>query len=250
MEKESDYLVRNPKLIAEHLTDIIKKKCIISAEFGENKVSFLTAIIQLDPKNNILTLDCGPTELLTNQLLNSAKVLFRTEMNGIKVSFSGKGIRKSKSNGHAVFEMPIPSAIFWMQRRQFYRVKIPLSHVGSFCKIIFGTEQPDNRSDTQSARFQLSDISICGFSFLNPDVEVNRLFETNKSVTQCTLYLHEADHSRIDFIIKDVSNIKASTTTTQQRIGCRFTEVSSAFESCILRYMQDIERQLKNITGC
>lgn len=249
MEKESDYLVRNPRLIAEHLTDIVKKKCIISAEFDENKAAFLTAIVELDRKNNILKLDCGPTELLTNQLLNSAKVLFRTEMDGIKVSFGGKGIKKSKSNDHTVLEMPLPSTIFWMQRRQFYRVKIPLSHVGSFCEMTYRTEHADGGIDTQSARFRLSDISICGFSFLNSDVEFNSHFDPNKSVIQCTLYLHEAGHSSTDFIIKDVADIKASATTTQQRIGGLFTGLTPAFESSILRYMQNIERQTKNIAG-
>lgn len=249
MEKESDYLVRNPRLIAEHLTDIVKKKCIISAQFDENKASFLTAIVELDLKNNILKLDCGPTELLTNQLLNSATVLFRTELNGIKISFGGKGIKKSKSNDHTVLEMPLPSTLFWMQRRQFYRVKIPLSHVGSFCEITFRTEHTDGSVETQSARLRLSDISICGFSLLNPDTALNSHFETNKTVTHCTLYLHEAAHSNTGFIIKYVTNTKANSTTTQQRIGCVFTGLTPAFESSILRYMQNIERQTKNIAG-
>lgn len=249
MEKESDYLVRNPRLIAEHLTDIVKKKCIISAEFDENKAAFLTAIVELDRKNNILKLDCGPTELLTNQLLNSAKVLFRTEMDGIKVSFGGKGIKKSKSNDHTVLEMPFPSTLFWMQRRQFYRVKIPLSHVGSFCEMTFRTEHADGSVETQSARLQLSDIGIGGFSFLNPDIELNSHFETNKVVTHCNLYLHEAAHSTTGFIIKYVTNTKANPTATQQRIGGLFTGLTPAFESSILRYMQNIERQTKNIAG-
>ncbi len=250
MEKESDYLVRNPKLIAEHLTDVVKRKCIISAQFGENNASFLTAIVELDPKNNILKLDCGPTELLTNQLLNSEKVLFRTEMDGIKISFSGKGIKKSKTDDQTVFEMPIPSAIFWMQRRQFYRVRIPLSHVGSFCEIVCRTEQVDGSVDVQSARFRLSDISICGFSFLNPDAKFNSYFESDTCVIQCTLYLHETVHSNTAFVIKNITNIKTNPTSTQQRIGCVFTGLTPAFESSILRYMQDIERQTKNIAGC
>ncbi|MGZ5000304.1 MAG: flagellar brake protein [Methylomonas sp.] len=249
MQKESDYLVSNPKLIAEHLTDLFKKKCIISAQFGENNASFLTAIIGLDTKNGILKLDCGPTEILTNQLLNSGKVLFRSEVDGIKVAFKGKHIKKSINDVPPTLQMPIPSTIFWMQRRQFYRVKIPLSHTGSFCEIALKNEQKEGSVETQSAKFQLSDISICGFSFLNPDSSLNSIFESAQWDTQCILHLHDGAHANIGITVKNATNIKASATTTQQRIGCLFTGLTHTFESSILRYMQEIERQTRNIGG-
>lgn len=247
MGNESDYLVRNAKLIVGYLTDIFKKKCILSAHFGENNASFLTAIVELDPKNNTLKLDCAPTEPLNQQLLNSPKVLFRTEMDGIKVSFSGKAITKTKSGAHAAFSMPIPASIFWMQRRHYYRVRVPLSHVGSYCEITFRTAQEDGGILTQTAMFRLSDISIGGVSFLCPDAQFARHFESDKSFTECTLYLHESNRAGIGLVVKDITEIRASTTTTQHRIGCVFTEIAPTFESCIQRYMQDIERQIKNI---
>lgn len=247
MENESNYLIRNSKLIFSHLTDLVKKKCIISAHFGENNTSFLTAIVELDQKNNVLKLDCGPTELLNKQLLNSSKVLFRTEMDGIKVSFSGKDIKKSKHADHAVFTMPIPSAIFWMQRRHYYRVKIPLSHAGSYCEITFRVTNEDGSTGIQTVNFRLSDISISGFSFLNPNTEFVSHFEADKPFSECTLYLHDGNQSNIGFIVKDTIKIKSTVTTNEQRIGCLFTEITPTFESSILRYMQDIERQMKNI---
>lgn len=94
MEKESDYLVRNAKMIYGHLTDLVKNKCIIAANFGEDNASFLTTIVELDQKANLLALDVAPNEQLNRQLLTSAKVLFRTEFDGIKVSFRGKAIKK------------------------------------------------------------------------------------------------------------------------------------------------------------
>ena len=243
MQKESDYLVRNPKLIVEYLTDILKKKCLISAHFGENNASFLTVITKLDPKTNSLNIDSAPTELLNKELLNSAKVLFRTEIDGIQVSFSGKNIKKSKT----AFEMPLPNVIFRLQRRQFYRVHIPLSHTGSYCKIPYRAEGDAGAPFTQIATVKLADLSISGFAFLNPGTEFAGIFETGKSFTECSLYLHEGPHSNIGFVIKNVTEIKMSTTTTQQRVGCLFTDVTPTFEPSIQCYMREIERQIKNI---
>jgi flagellar brake protein len=250
MQKESDYLVSNQKLIVEHLTDLFKHKCIITAYFGENNTSFLTAILELDAKNNRLIIDCAPTELLNRQLLNSAKVLFRSQIEGIKVSFSGKNIKKIKSGDSPAFEMPIPSAIFWMQRRQFYRVKIPLAHIGTHCKITFNLDQNESTAELplfKTGTFRLADLSINGFALLNPEPEFSEFFETGKAFGDCLLCLHEGPQSNISFTIQSVIVIRVSTTATQQRIGCKLTGLSTTFESGIQRYMQDIERQIKNI---
>ena len=247
MQKNSDYLVRNQKLIAEYLTDIFKHKCIITAHFGENNASFLTAILELDVKNSIIKVDCAPAEHLNQQLLNSAKVLFRTQIDGIKVSFSGKSIKKTKIGDHHAFEMPLPDAIFWMQRRQFYRVKIPLSHTGSFCEIAFQDESEHEFPSIRTEKFRLNDIGINGFAFLNPHPYLNQQFQYDIAFNGAKLFLHEGPNSVVGFVIKDVTEIKVNTTSTQQRIGCQFSDITPSFESGIQRYMQDIERQMKNI---
>lgn len=247
MEKESDYLVRSSKLVFGHLSDLIKKKCIISAHFGEHNQSFLTTIVDLDQKANVITLDVAPTELLNKQLLSSAKVLFRTEFEGIKVSFRGKAIKKSQSDGHPVFAMPIPDAIFWMQRRQFYRVKVPLSHKNSTCEINFVTENEDGTTDSQTKVFTLSDISLCGFSFLNPDTKLAESLLPDTAIGECALFLNDGSRAGISFVVKNVVNVRASPTTYQHRVGCKFTHIPQVFENNIQRYMQEIELQQKNL---
>lgn len=248
MQTESDYLVRSAKLIFGHLSDIIKKKCIISAHFGEHNQSFLTTIVDLDQKANLLTLDVAPTELLNKQLLNSAKVLFRTEYEGIKVSFRGKAIRKSESDGHPVFAMPIPDAIFWMQRRQYYRVRIPLSHKNSTCEISFDLENEEGETVSQVKVFSLSDISLSGFSFLNPDAKIADLLQPDAEISECALFLHDGSRANVGLVIKSVNNVRANATAYQHRVGCKFTNMPQVFENSIQRYMQDIELQQKNLS--
>ncbi|MCQ8116349.1 flagellar brake protein [Methylomonas rosea] len=248
MEKESDYLVRSAKLIFSHLSDLIKKKCIISAHFGEHNQSFLTTIIDLDQKANLITLDVAPTELLNKQLLGSAKVLFRTEYEGIKVSFRGKAIKKSQSDGHPVFAMPIPDAIFWMQRRQYYRVKVPLSHKNSTCELNLTLENEAGEMDTQTKVFGMADISLSGFSFLNADTKIADFLVPDTVIDECALYLHDGSRAHVGFVIKSVTNVRANATTYQHRIGCKFTHMPQVFENNIQRYMQEIELQQKNLS--
>lgn len=246
MTTESDYLVRNAKLVFGHLTDIVKRKCLISAHFGGHNASFLTTIIDIDQKKNLMQLDCGPSAALDNQLLESSKVLFRTEVDGIKVSFSGKGIKKIKHGDDWVFSMPIPSSIFWMQRRQYYRVKIPLSHTGSYCQLAFPSENEDDTD--QIFTMPLCDISLTGFAFLVLDPKLTHRLQPDVEFIDCTLNLHSGNQAKVSFVVKNIATVRTtSAISIQHRIGCLTRQIPASFETSIQRYMQEIELQQKNI---
>lgn len=242
MPLESDYLVRNPRLVLEYFQELISKKCLITAHFGELNTGFLTTIVDLNKEKRQLSLDCAPSEKLDQQLLSSSKVLFRTEINGIKVSFSGKDIKKTKLGDEPVFTFPIPDSIFWMQRRQYYRVKIPLSHTGSYCRLNLLAEDK-----LETVTFRLHDLSLKGFSFMNPDPRWSEFLKPDTMIEECTLHLQSGSHAGIGFTIKDVNKVQVNTITVQDRVGCALHPVSPAFETSIQRYMQEIELQQKNI---
>ena len=244
MATESDYIVKNAKMVFSHFNELVNKKCLISAHFGDRNTSFLTTIIELDEKNKLLHLDCGPSETVNNQLLASGKVLFRTETNGIKVSFSGKNITKGKVAGEEVLSMPIPDSIFWMQRRQYYRVKIPFSHSSSYCNITFKSAEEET---VETVKFQLFDLSITGFAFLNPDPKWAEHLHPDTVIVDCDLVLNNGNHATIAFSIKNNVKVRNGTITMQDKIGCLFESLPANFETSIQRYMQEIELQQKNV---
>lgn len=244
MTTESDFIISNPKLVFGYLTDIVNKKCVISAHFAENS-SFLTAILKLDQKNNVIAFDCAPSESLNQQLLASEKVLFRTDVDGVKASFAGRKLKKVKQGEGWMLVMPIPTAIFWLQRRDYFRVKIPLSHKGTYCRLTYKARQPDEQDKV--ADFQLQDISVSGMAFLNPLPDWEEHFAIDAEWINCVLRLHTGQEAEVAFVIRTIDRVKASPTTTQQRVGCRFSFLPPSFEPVIQRYIQEIELQKKNV---
>lgn len=251
MQKESDFLISNPKLVIGYLNDLIKNRCILSAYFGDGSRSFMTSMIALDAKKQVLELDCAPTDKLNSELLQSPKVLFRTEIDGIKVSFAGKGIKQIKKDGEKLFAMPIPESIFWMQRRQCYRVKIPAAHTHCYCQFVLQLEQLTDTGTVlmpQIARFKVADISISGFAFLNVTPAYSDHVQPHKSYKNCLLHLHDDDDSeaRIAFEITNINKIREGRAIIAQRVGCKFTELPTGFEDIVQRYVNDIELQNRN----
>ncbi|MGZ4997023.1 MAG: flagellar brake protein [Methylobacter sp.] len=247
MDNEANYLIRQRKQVVNCLTALRNKKCLISVQFGEYNQAFLTVILEIDDKKNELKLDSAPTEQLNWQLFNASAVLFRTEIDGIKVSFRCSNIRKSQSDGLPVLAMAVPDAIFWLQRRDSYRIKVPQSHIGSYCQMTLNRENEEGATYLETQDFKLIDIGIRGLAILNPYATLDQYFVSNRDPVECTLYLHERNYDSVSLTFKYMVDIKTGFMTTQKRIGCHFTKLSLSFESSIQRYLQDVERQIRHI---
>ncbi len=236
------YLVRNPKQILTYLKMLSTDRCLVSAIFGEgDKDTFLTAIMDIDEKKQTITIDCGPKEYLNKRLLDSAIIKCSTEYKGIKVQFEGRKIIKSGKPGQPAFTIPIPGSIYWVQRRQFYRIKSPLSK-NSYCTITFKESETEEKT---TLNIKLYDLSASGFSILNDTAEFSSQFIPSAEFNNCKLVLEKEEPLIISFDIRHKLPQNPNKPGKTERIGCRLTNQTPRTESTILRYMQNIERELK-----
>lgn len=244
MEDLTQYLIKSPKQILAHLNTLISKKCLISATFGNNQ-SFLTAILDIDTKKNLLTIDCGPKEYLNKVLLSSGFVNFKSDVEGISVLFTGHKIQKSGNMSEPALSMKIPETIYWVQRRRTYRVRSPLSKQ-SYCSITF---QNDDNDEEEILDFQLFDLSATGFSILSETKDLAKHLSPTSIFNDCQLVLNNTETHIISFSVQSVIPFNATNPLKRQRIGCQFLNINPATETAFIRYMQMIEREIKNNLG-
>lgn len=236
------YLVRNQKQVLSYLKLLSAERCLISAAFGENdKDTFLTAIIEIDESKQTLTIDCGPKEYLNKKLLESAIIKLKTEYKGIKVQFEGRKVKKSGTSGQPAFTIPLPGSIYWVQRRKFYRVKSPLSK-DSYCAVKFKDTETDEET---TVNLKLYDLSGNGFSMLNESIEFSNQLIPSAVFENCELVMENEENQNISFEVRHKLPQNPNKPGKTERIGCHITDQSPRTESTILRYMQNIERELK-----
>ncbi len=246
MTTEADYTIKHPKQIVSKLKQLVKRNCLLSAHFGDNNESFITTIVDIAPEKNTLYLDYGPTEHLNKSLLTADDFEFRTEIDGIKVSFTGLKINRAKHKGQTVFSLTMPTNLFWFERRMLHRVKVPLYHQ-SFLQIPFVSTNPAGEEETHTVDFKLLDLSITGAAFLNLHVKLSRQFIPTTIFKNCQLLLHDKKLENIQIIIRNRTFVDAEKKEQGLRIGCQFDSISVGYESAIQRYMQEIERELSSI---
>ena len=242
MENLSDYLVKTPKQVLAHLKILAAEKCLIAVNFGDNS-SFLTAILDIDEKELTITIDCGPKEYLNKELLSAGTVNFKTDLRGIKVLFEGRGIKKAGKPGQPALSIKIPAHIYWIQRRKFYRVRSPLSK-NSYCSITF-PEIAGNQENEGTVDYKLYDLSATGFSMLSETEELAEQLTEGTEFKNCKLVLDSTEPHTISFIVRSKLALNPNKPQKGQRIGCEVLNIAPSIESAFLRYMQDIEREIK-----
>jgi len=234
MENEATYSLYSVSQIVNRLMLLYNNKCLLSADIGENRDSFLTTIIEVDKAKKTIILDYGPKEYLNNLLLKADKVIFRTEMTGIKTSFKGESIKKIQHNGEWAFEMPIPKSIYWLQRRDFYRIRSPIAKY-SYCEITLPDQEP--------LKLNIYDISATGFSMLTYSTPLAAQLLEIEHFEKCKIVLTDAGEGIVSFDVLYTCIINPPKLNKIEKIGCHFTETGKPFDIMVQRYMQQIERE-------
>ncbi len=237
MSDISSFSVYNQKQILSYLLLLIKNKSQLNVSFGVNNESYVTPLLSINEKDNTMILDCSYKQALNQNILMASQISFQTEYNGIAVSFTGTALKKITHKGEAAFSMPIPKSIYWMERREYYRVKASLSKP-SYCQLIL--------DDGKAVNLKLCDISLTGLAVFNVSKEVSELLTTGTVINQCKLILSGVGESMISFEVR-YSYItkpdKFQKIQKVQKIGCKLIKATRAIEDIIQRYMQQVQRE-------
>ncbi|MBL6985825.1 MAG: flagellar brake protein [Methylobacter sp.] len=234
MSDLSSFSVQNTKQIIYYLTILFKNKSLLSARFGANSESYITTLLEIDGKNNTVILDSGSKEDLNKHLLNASKIIFDTEYRGIKASFFGAGLKMITHKGYPAFSMPLPKVLFWMERREYFRVKVPALKP-SYAQLVF--------EDSKVVNLKLTDVSLTGFAMLNISKEVSGRLVPGTKFSKCKLILSDVGEGMVSFETRAKYLIKSEKVQKVQKIGCKLIGITRPVEEIIQRYMQRVQQE-------
>jgi c-di-GMP-binding flagellar brake protein YcgR len=233
MSDLSSYAIQNQRQISSHLFLLIKNKCLLSVSIETSGETYITTLLSINEKNHTLVLDYGPNERLNHHISIAREVRFDTQYRGIKVWFTGSMLKKTTHNRQPAFVMPLPNTLFWMERRDYFRVKMPLSNP-SYCHLIGKDSEPIN--------IRVYDLSLSGFSTLDDHKEV---FDQMLSETlfQGNLMFLDADEDVVSFEVRYNQITNPNKLQQVHKIGCKFIQTSSLVENAISRHLIQLQRE-------
>lgn len=233
------FLLTRKKEVVQTLKLLKKEKTMISAFFGSGKYSVPTIVLGILSKRNLLILDYGPNEAINKKFLAAERVSFVISYHGIKGQFSVREVTKAKFNGLPVYTLPIPDAMLWLQRRQSYRIKMPLENPVR-CQVFM--------NDEESIEVNVLDISATGIALMDEKCLFSEDADEGNKVINCKLVLPKIGEMSVSMEIRSRLLLKKDDVSGGQRIGCQFMKLSYTDESSIQRYILNVERKRRKFS--
>jgi len=214
-----------------HLRQLIEAGERVSVIFDEGRESLLTVLLAVDETDDRLIFDWGGSEELNRKLLQSPRNIFVCMPHGVRNQFVTGRAFATEHQGRRAFTTPLPSHYTRLQRREFFRLVLPLSH-RPLCLV--------KTADGDTLELPVLDISIGGL--VVETSSANLPFEIGQRLPGSLIALLEGSRLEVELEVRNLA-IVARGSRSFGRIGCRFIDLSHAAEHLLQRFITDVQRE-------
>ncbi|MCW9024435.1 MAG: flagellar brake protein [Gammaproteobacteria bacterium] len=230
VDNYEQYLLHNRAAIIQKLKQLSKSKSNITAHFGGGKYTLLTQVVDVLSDKDLVVLDYGSNETINKKLLEADRVVFKAQVDGITAQFNASKFQKAKLHEKPAFACPIPDSILWVQRRQYYRVRVPLTDK-AICELAH---------DDVLVPYSILDISIAGIALHIKDLEY--ALEAGMTFNNARLHLPDGETGSVNLEVVNQLPMKSDNPDAGERFGCQFQDISMDTSAKIQRYIYNIEQ--------
>jgi flagellar brake protein len=232
---DSRFLVTNRLEIVRVLRGLAQRNELVSAFFDGGKDLLLTSVLHVDADDDKTVLDCGSNEALNQRILLADKIVFVTSLDRVKVQFTSHGIVRGSYENRPAFEIPIPTQVLQLQRREYYRLTTPLLNPLT-CAVTL-------RSGVVQ-EFPIVDISAGGIGMILSNSELK--LEVGATYPGCRINLPGIGTLELTLGIQSLFEVTLKNGSKSFRSGCQFINLHPSMESLIQRYLIKLERERIN----
>lgn len=230
---EDRFGLRGQMEIRALLHDLLHARQSISVEYGEQRESLLTTLLNVGREGFIF--DFGVDPRSSDRLLAVEQLHFSCRQEGILVRFDAKAPQRVAWDGGVACWMPLPQHIVRLQRREFFRVATPVAK-----PINVTVTAPDGELP-----MHLHDLSVGGSGFTLPGAAPTLTLGDRWPGVR--FRLDQGDAIRIDLIIRHVTPIGHGNTRPTTRIGVAFADLSRKHEAALQRWIIQIEQERRKL---
>jgi len=234
---ESPYLLHSRIEIVAVLRDIVRARGLASVHCG-GQDTLLTPLLCVDAAAGELVFDCSGSERLNEALLRASKLLFVSSHDKVKIRFTTGPATLAWHEGRPALAVRVPDSMLRLQRREFYRVLVPVARAVR-CVI-----PVPRAAGVENVEARLHDISQGGVAVILQPGELPA--EIGAVYPNCRIVLPEAGNVLVALQVANLHTVTLLNGKHNARIGCRFVNPGMAALALIQRYMMKLERSRKS----
>jgi c-di-GMP-binding flagellar brake protein YcgR len=237
IQDREKYLLKSRNDVVKTLIELSKKPDLITASYNQGRDSIITTVVDVLQDRDLVIIEYGPDSDKNRKLLAAGSTTCLSKHNDIDIRFQLSGLRSAQYHGQHVFAAPIPETLMRLQRREFFRVHVPLENPLT-CRIV--------HEKLGELELPLADISVGGLCLL--DAEHYLANEKRERLEKCTLlFPNNGGELEVELEVRGIFVYDKKKGKKVQRLGCVFIDLSPEQSRFIQRYITLLQIQEKSL---
>lgn len=232
------YAIHSRQEIRTLLRRLSEQRCLLTAYFDEGRRFLLTAILGFSDDGRYLLLDASPDQETNERTLGAERLLCSSQLDRVELRFGTGPAEMIQHEGLPAFRVPMPASMRYLQRREYYRLLVPVTHTLA-CAIPLPAAE---RRPARMLRSRVIDISLGGIALLVPP-EARDEITPGMMFNDCRLDLPDVGSIEATLRVCHVCDNTDGRGLPRTQAGCEFVALASAAQSLVQRYILRVERE-------
>lgn len=230
--KDDQYRITAAREIEFVLQNIVKSESRIALYFSEENNFILTRLLGVDSTG--LWLEQRPTAAENQRVLDSHKLIFVSSHAQVKVQFVSERATAATYQGQAAFFLKLPTSIYRLQRREYFRLITPVSN--PLLCVIPATKTVERNPHEVT----IMDISGGGVGLTC--AELDTVLVPGQTYENCKIDLLDVGEFTGTIEVKNLVLLTTSDGQTVRRAGCEFKNLDGSSTILLQRYVTTMQR--------
>jgi c-di-GMP-binding flagellar brake protein YcgR len=218
--------------IVFYLRQLINDGELMNVTFDSGRESMVTVLLDVDEDADTVIFDWGANEGVNNRLLQSPRTFFIANPQGVRNQFSSSRVWQVTYKKRPAFATAIPKTFVRMQRRDFFRLSLPVTQ-----------RRPCSfRAGEAAKQWQMSVIDI-GLGGVGLECQEAVLpFERGEKIERATIDLGKYGKLDVDMFVRFIGSVSRGPKEVG-RLGCEFVKLGPAQENDLQRFVTQVQRE-------
>lgn len=234
-EIEDRYFLLGRMEILNVLNDLIYRRETVTVHFNGGREFILTTLLEARPE--ALIFDLGGDARSNQRLLDTQSCVFVARPSGIRVQFSAIPPHRFSWGGSGAFWVPLPEHVVRMQRRESYRILLPVAKA-------LRTKLFSDRGKS-IGEWPTHDLSVGGLSITMSDEPG---FEPGDTIPDLKLSLPKLRTIECSAVVRHVTHLADRRGEKRYRVGMSFSDLPPKMGVAIQRYVVKVEHDRRSLS--
>lgn len=233
-----EFRISTKKEMQTILRDVAEKGTRVLLYYDKDNKFIVTTL--LGATEDGIWLETSPNAEANALILQSKEITIVTQHRGVKVQFSADAVHLAPPNNTA-FYMELPPFIFRIQRRDFFRLSVPLS-IPIQCVIPVRPANPEKPELPEIIRtVPIVDISGGGVALFCEEDEPD--LTPGRSFSNCTINLPDVGPITVSLTVRNSIEVSMPNDVIKRRVGCQFNNMDLPTSTQLQRYISRLQSE-------